>query len=307
MTRAKALLSSASLKIPQKLARKIKRKLEHETEDLVRSFTQRHIWSEVVNQKEIRIVGLRRTGNHAIINWLKPQPQGKIRHINNLKVGVNPYRYKYERLRDYYPQYEWSKEDYKKEAQGDLVPKELLIYSYEDYELKKVFNNYFESKHDLYLGKSANRYDLLILRDPFNLFASRLKKNYIEVQNPQGNMVDLWLEYAKEYLGETNYLKHNKICLNYNFWVKDIDYRKQISAQLNLDFSDAGINKVSGCGDGSSFEGRSLNGQASKMDVNNRWQHFLEDENYLKLVNNEELLSYSERIFGHIPGTEQLK
>ncbi|MGB3694512.1 MAG: hypothetical protein WA999_17490 [Spirulinaceae cyanobacterium] len=307
MVRVKEVFPPQSLKVSQKVARKLKRKLEHRTEDLVRTLTQRHIWSEVVNQQEIRIVGLKRTGNHAIINWLEPQGKGKIKHINNLQVNVNPYRYKYERLRDYYPEHQWSMQDYEKEARGNLVAKDLLLYSYEDYELKKVFSDYFESKHDLYLGKSAIRYDLLILRDPFNLFASRVKKNYLDVQNHQQNMVDLWIEYAEEFLGKTSYLKHNKVCLNYNRWVEDVDYRKEISAQLNLEFSDAGIDKVSGCGDGSSFEGRSLNGKAAKMDVNNRWQHFLEDESYRDLMNNEQLVGYSEQIFGHIPGTEKLR
>ena len=50
-----------------------------------------------------------------------------------------------------------------------------LIYSYEDFPLDQVASDKFEHNHDLYLGKSAIRYDLLIIRDPFNLFASRLK------------------------------------------------------------------------------------------------------------------------------------
>lgn len=38
-------------------------------------------------------------------------------------------------------------------------------------------------------------------------------------------MIDLWIDYAKEYLGETNYLKHNKICINYNQWFADVEYQ----------------------------------------------------------------------------------
>ena len=49
---------------------KLKQKIDNELEDIYRSVAQRNIWSKVVNQKEIRIAGLRRTGNHAIISWI---------------------------------------------------------------------------------------------------------------------------------------------------------------------------------------------------------------------------------------------
>ncbi|MEL7036438.1 MAG: hypothetical protein AAFO04_12570 [Cyanobacteria bacterium J06592_8] len=42
------------------------------------------------------------------------------------------------------------------------------------------------------------------------------------------------------------------------------------------------------------------------MDVQNRWQHFAENPQYRKLLNNPELLRYSQQIFGQIPGTELL-
>jgi len=42
------------------------------------------------------------------------------------------------------------------------------------------------------------------------------------------------------------------------------------------------------------------------MDVLNRWRLFAEDSFYRQLLDNQELREYSERIFGHIPGTEVL-
>lgn len=294
------------LKNPEIVFKKAKRKLEHSIEDIDRTFSQQHIFSQVTNQKEIRIVGLMRTGNHAIIKWIQGQQTGKVWHLNNLQVNENPYRYKYEYLRDYYPQYQGAIERFQREARGDFTKKDCLLYSYEDYGLKQVLTQSFEKKHDLYLGKSAERYDLLVLRDPFNLLASRLKNNYTEVKARNKTVIDLWISYAKEYLGETHYLKHNKICVNYNRWTRDVTYRKQIAFQLKLDFSDAGINKVSGCGGGSSFEGRQFDGKASEMDVLNRWKHFAKDPSYRKLLNNQEMLEYTEKIFGHIPGTEYL-
>ena len=291
----------------QLLAYRFKCKAYNNIQDIIQILVKSNN-SQIINQKEIRIAGLRRTGNHAIISWLEEQQKdrGIIYHLNNLKVNENPYRYKYQNLTYYHPQHQWAIEQYKKQAGGELVFRDCLIYSYEDYSLRQVFSNYFERKHDLYIGKTAQRYDLLILRDPFNLLASRLKNNFLNVKSRHQSFINLWIEYAQEYLGETNYLKHNKVCINYNLWKSDRDYRQELAQKLDIDFTDAGINKVLSHGGGSSFDGESLDGKATEMDTNNRWQHFIDNPIYLKLINNQKLLSYARQIFGYIPGTEKL-
>ncbi|MGK7951238.1 MAG: hypothetical protein AB4368_21255 [Xenococcaceae cyanobacterium] len=290
---------------------KLKQKIENELEDIYRSVTQKNIWSKNINQKEIRIAGLRRTGNHAIISWIQAQEKllnkGAVFHINNVVINENPYRYKYQNLCYHFPQHKWSIEQFKQQKSGNLTSKYCLIYSYEDYALAEIFSHKFEQKHDLYLGKTQDRYDLLIIRDPFNLLASRLKNNFLAVKSARSSFADLWLDYAKEYLGETNRLQHNKVCVNYNLWVNNKDYRQEIASKLNIEFTDVGIDTVHGCGGGSSFDGREFDGQANKMDVNNRWKHYLEDPTYRKLINNDRLLEYSYKIFGYIPGTEELR
>ncbi|MDE5124494.1 MAG: hypothetical protein O4965_32500, partial [Trichodesmium sp. St19_bin1] len=70
-------------------------------------------------------------------------------------------------------------------------------------------------------------------------------------------------------------------------------------------FSDAGIDKVTVFGGGSSFEGKQFDGKATSMDVLNRWHKFCDYPQYKQFFN-EEVLKYSEKIFGHIPGTESL-
>ena len=287
---------------------KFKQKFSNELEDIYRYYFQKPLCNQVINQKEIRVAGLKRTGNHAIIFWIAEQekPLGKYCSLNNVKVNENPYRYKYQNLSYYFPQHQWSINNYKKQARGDFISRDCLVYSYEDYSLAQIFSDKFEKKHDLYLGKSLKRYDVIILRDPFNLFASRLKSNFLAVKDSKLNLTELWLQYAKEFVGETNYLKHNKISINYNLWVKNIDYRRETANKLNIKFTDAGIKKVSSLGGGSSFEKISLDGQADKMDVENRWKYYLDDPYYKKLINNEEILEYSAKIFGKIPGTETL-
>ncbi|MDY7012685.1 MAG: hypothetical protein SVX43_03635 [Cyanobacteriota bacterium] len=269
--------------------------------------------SKIINQKEIRVIGIKRSGNHAIINWIAKQQTGEVKHLNNLLPGRNPYRFLYK----HYPT-----EYFRQEACGNFSQKDCLIYSYENCKLPKVVTRGVEWKHDLYLGKSKERYDVLILRDPFNMIASafhnhakQIKKHNKIVHSyfkEKGTMedldiVELWLSYAREYLGETQYLNQKKVPVNYNAWVLDANYRKDIAEQLKLEFSDRGLEDVREQGGGSSFEGRNLHGQATKMDVLNRWKIVADDPDYRRLLDNPALFEYSERIFGRIPGTEELR
>ncbi|MEM1169856.1 MAG: hypothetical protein AAGJ08_12450 [Cyanobacteria bacterium P01_H01_bin.35] len=306
---AKSLIVKA-LKKPNLAFKKGKRYLAHNIEDFIRILTQKGKLSEIVNQKEIRVAGMKRTGNHAIINWVKSQHTGEVGFINNVSANENPYRYKCENLQDHFPKHKWAIEHNHQQAKGNFIKRDCLIYSYQDFPLDKIASDKFEQNHDLYLGKSAIRYDLLILRDPFNLLASRLKtsskvSHFLSVNSQNKTMVDLWLDYGKEYLGQTNYLKHNKICINYNQWFADIEYRRQIADKLQMEFSDAGIDQVNSFGGGSSFEGKQFDGKASSMDVLNRWQKVSDNPKYKQFFN-QEVLQYSEKIFGHIPGTESL-
>lgn len=297
-----------AIKNPAYALRRVNGELKDLTEYLVnvlKSLSPGPSPSEIINQKEIRIVGLRRSGNHAITNWLEKQERGSIGYINNAPCDKNPYQHFYERHLSY-NKYPKKIRQLKLQSRGKFTKYDCLLYSHEDYSLEQVTNPEFAEKHDIYLGKSREKYDILIIRDPFNLLASRLKSNMMDVKAPNQTVINLWIAYAREYLGETQYLKNHKVCINYNRWTMDVDYRRQLAGKLKLEFSDAGINEVKAQGGGSSFEGKAFDGQAGKMDVHNRWKYYAEDPLYRQLLNNRELLEYSERIFGHIPGTESL-
>lgn len=263
--------------------------------------------SEIINQKEVRFVGMRRTGNHALINWLMHQLSGEVRHLNNVVISRNPYRYKANNLRRYFPEHAEMAKTYQRQADGALVKRDCLLYSYEDWSLGQISRSRVEYNRELYFGKAARYYDVLILRDPFNLFASRLKKGFVATKDSQLDMVEMWLEYAKEFVGESHHLNRNLVCINYNRWFAQEDYRRQISKQMAIPFSDAGLTSVSAVGDGSSFDGTRFSGDARVMDVTNRWRHFENDLAYRRLFENDDIWKYSERIFGKMPGTESLQ
>ena len=283
------------------LPRKVYRKIDHFREDLWRTIARKPLDLTIVNQKELRVVGLKRTGNHAVLKWIKSQQSGVIEHLNNVRPNENPFRDKYEHLQDNYPEHQGVIDRLRSQARGELVPKDCLICSYEDWELSKIATKNFEAKHDLYVGKSAERYDLLILRDPFNLIASRLKHSKMQIQLGRQTIVDLWVDYAREFLGETQYLQHRKVCINYNRWFQDVEYRRYLADLLKLDFTDAGIDKMTYHGGGSSFEGRELDGQATQLKVLDRWQSFKDDSVYQKLIADDRIWYYFETIFGCLP------
>jgi hypothetical protein len=292
---------------------KAKEQLVYPLQDWRRTLQSRP--TEVINQKEVCLVGMRRSGNHAVLNWIRAQQPGEVCLLNNVAAGTNPYRYKSDNLLRYHPEHHKQAAVYRRQASGELIKRDCLIYSYEDWSLQQIVQPRFERNRELYLGKSSKQFDLLVLRDPFNLFASRLKQNFVATKTKHLPMVEMWLEYAKEFTGESRYLKRQRICVNYNRWFVDVDYRRALAAQLEIPFSDAGLNTISAFGGGSSFDGvgdinGDRNGQArsaSALDVANRWRQFADDPTFRQLFDSDELWHYSTQIFGEIPGTNYLR
>lgn len=245
--------------------------------------------TEIVNQKEIRILGLQRTGNHAIIVWIRGQHPEYSWHLNHPPSGQNPYQSLYSHFK---------KPKLYQEARGNFTPKSLLLLTYEDRTLREVCSPKFEKFHDVYVGISASRFDLLILRDPFNLMASRIQSNISRMSDRSARKaIQLWKTYAREFLGETKFLTQNKVCINFNQWHCSWEYRKKIAEELGLEFTDTGRERIKGYGGGSSFDKRDLDGRASELKVLNRWQTFEEVESFWQLFRDEELIDYTKRIF----------
>jgi hypothetical protein len=110
---------------------------------------------------------------------------------------------------------------------------------------------------------------------------------------------ELFKAYAREYLGDTRFLP-NKIAINYNRWFTDPEYRESVAAALHLTSADKGLDGVAKWGSGSSFDGTTFDGKARDMRVLERWKALTDDEQYMDLIDDPELHSLSERIFGRI-------
>ncbi len=244
-------------------------------------------------RKEIHFFGLKRSGNHAVINWLlKNSISKKPVHINNVYdlVEIPP------------------KVILPISVQSKVSDKtDLLILSYEDVSLTSIINIPLFSPSNNLL-KDSERHNILLLRDATNFIASRMRilKSIEDAQvtNPiqkvtMEKVVDLWISYAKEYIGETNYIP-NKVLINFDNWFSNKQYRDNLISRLFHSGvnSDLGINEVLPNGRGSSFDGLSYNGMAQEMDVLNRWKYYESNYVFIKLTSNKELMTLNKKVFG---------
>ncbi|MEM0981463.1 MAG: hypothetical protein AAGH78_14450 [Cyanobacteria bacterium P01_H01_bin.58] len=278
-----------------------------------------------VNIKEMSFFGLRRSGNHAVQNWVIRQNNSSFVHLNDCKLygktknpyenfskvtisGINPLIYhqgllKYRRYLQYLlnPEVEYlygrNRPELNRGNLRNYHSKSLLLHGYEHYSLDQVIGDWFETQRDGFVGKSQQRFDVVILRDPFNVFASLIHRG--EDMDKVDSISRKWVEHAREYLGLTNHFK-NRVCISYNQWFTDKGYRQQIAKSLDLNFSDAGINTVVNVGHGSSFDGTTYDGIARAMPVLVRYKKYLEHPAMQRVLAHEELRDLADKIFGPI-------
>ena len=263
----------------------------------------------VRNQTEIRVFHLKRSGGHAIFNWIAYSTGRPVFSLNNLLArklrwrGRRVFKSVIEAAARDESKRTWRFEldpslDYKQLAD---MPKDVLMWNVENVRMDSIPREplYKIGGASKVLGQSAETKTVLILRDAFNTFASvhrgirrrraRLKTFY----------AGHWKAYAREFLGETSFLPADTVKIRYNDWFRDEAYRRTISEQLGFDYTNEGLNEVRGYGGGSSFTGQEFDQQAQKMDVLNRWRHFKDDEMYRSAID-AETVDLSTRIFGDV-------
>ena len=144
---------------------------------------------------------------------------------------------------------------------------------------------------------TVDQYDIILIRSPHNNLASILgilMRGRGFQKHIFWNFATDWIMYAKEVLGETNYFP-NKVVINFDLWFASEEYRKTISHHLGLDYSDEGVNRVIRVG--SSFDGLRFSNKAQEMKVLDRWEHFKGNEDYLKVLDNDELIEKTKLLY----------
>lgn len=289
----------------------------------------------------IRVCGLQRSGNHAVIDWIIAQHKGKSNcFLNNVRHGNHdPYKNHKQKFcvgLDDQAETESLRSEYK----------HLLIYSYEDDQgqmgskkdlLESVFDPEFERSRLGYLRNAEHSLDVLIIRDPFNFFASRLKKlDWLSGEKDLKLIAHNWKMLAQEAIQIENTPRPERLVVNFNQWLKEKKYRRILSEQMFGSYDDSSMMNISRVGMGSSFDsldyspltwrtifrnwtkifdpkkylnmGEYINRffyGAKKMKVMDRWKTFVNNSLYQSIFADKEIMELSEEIFGEIPGTRE--
>ena len=190
------------------------------------------------NDVEIRVHGLQRSGNHAIMNWIAAQTAGICIVLNDCKPGTNPF----DSMQEYCEYsdgslvsllYTWNRVE--RELVCSRIPRQrnVLIYSYEDREL--LGDRVSES----WIGSSNSRFEVLIVRDPLNFFASRLQTwDKLTGLKEKALVIELWKKYAREALGFTSVLDPTRtVLVKFGEWKDDAGYRRKVASELGVAFS----------------------------------------------------------------------
>ena len=267
----------------------------------------------------ILVHAMSRSGQHPVIDWIYHQFNDDRTFFNYMKLPIDnsfQTRSQYYFNEDKYFHIlnnNWAKYGVLDEKLKEFKPETTELWKQIETKNKNLLMMNFENIDftapviSISLDKEVNSFsnikNVLIVRDIFNYLASKIKMG--RHFYPETNLA-CWKIHAREYLGITNVLP-NKVLVNFNKWVQDIEYKKLICKQLDCDLFLPEWYQVSSFGGGSSFDHQQLNGQANKMKVLERWREYKDNKVFTDFLKDKELIELSEAIFGVIPGTETFK
>ncbi len=225
-----------------------------------------------------------RSGHHAVIQWIQGHFAEPLLILNDVAPGTNPLVASRDNPATY------------ADRCGNIQRRNGVIYNYEDRDLNLIFSADFLKLKSFYLGPSEHNYNLVIVRDPRNCFASRLEwldklesPTIPHLRHAEGRQIlaARWKQYAKEYLGLTQIVP-NKIPVSYDKWFSSQDYRRQLSAKLGLKFNDRLKDTLATQGK-SSFDELKYLQNAGAMQVLDRWQKYKDHPIYRELMTDKEI------------------
>jgi hypothetical protein len=260
---------------------------------------------ETVNDHAIHICALRRSGHHAIIQWILNNGGKPGCFLNDCTPCTNPYLSALSN--SLCPSID-------AERRGEFSKKALFVANYEDRRLEDTFPLGFADATVHWIGASTRTTNLLILRDPFNLIASKIRwavhgHRNIPPLDSLTSLPELWKSHARAYLGSTSIPQTTLTNVSYNRWFTDHAYRQSLAIELGISTGDEGRNRVAQWGPnvwGDSFDNMTLDGRATEMKVLERWKNYATDRFFRHLVQDRELIDLSLQIFGPLPGSEVL-
>lgn len=235
-------------------------------------------------------LSLKRSGQHAVINWLCSQLLD-IAHFNHCHFNRRYMHYWIKPINNRVVLYKNSKKldsgiqnrENMHSFLANIHEYSRRLYSFEDVEIEEMLLRKFLKKYKPTI--------ILIVRDPYNWLASTLKRKDCN-ETQLNRKISIFIKYLEQVLHIKEYLPYPSITINYNKWATDIEYRKSICSALKIPFSekaDSSTQEVPDFGGGSSFDGNALLQNNSKDNFLFRWKEYSSDAQYLRLLNNDYL------------------
>lgn len=244
--------------------------------------------------KAFLICSTERSGHHSVIFWLAHQ-HNSLSTYQEVVNNSGTHFYDYDNYQVLWCDNLDSSDKYACAYGYDKIPidntkDQMTILATE----RDTYNNLKLHKFldlDLIL-KDTKLQVIIALRDFRNTIASFMKNSNDFVPNIQ-NRASIWLSHAKEILTKKHYF------INYNQYNSNINYRKQVCQDLNLDFTDIGLDYITKQGDGSSFTKLSKD-NFDRSQLNYRYKIY-ENHNMYKQYMKQyaECLELSKEIFNH--------
>lgn len=224
----------------------------------------------VKRKQRFTVLALRRSGHHAVINWICRQHDHRV-VFHNL-CGIK------------------NKKGSEIKIYGDGSLPVRHIHNFENFDFNKIIQLCM-------IMPFAHL--ILVVREARNWIASCLKRRETaryeyekDVFKELPQRVELWKQHAKIAIDKSTWLT----VILFDRWFSDAEYRRSICKRLDIPFTDAGLNEVVRFGSGSSFDARRYDGRAQEMDVLNRWKEF-EDDPLMKRIMRDELIELNKRLF----------
>jgi len=269
----------------------------------------------------LQVIGLQRSGNHAVIDWISSLFQ-RPAHLNNLV-------------------HDFCADPANVTGDPALAGADCAMLSFEDARIKlaRTPDGAFRLLADSVVPLDAAAlpaFDcrtLYILRDPYNCWASRVKVRETPgraLTSPPSleHFMENWIALAERCLAEPDAF------VLYNSWFRSQPYRRKICARLGGSYAEHTLGAVPLEGGGSSFDGTgrpSLRTMAKKLDyyrsadfrrrlfrqpgsyvrrllapgvdgrkleVDSRWRHLADRDDARALFESEAVRDLSREIFG---------
>jgi hypothetical protein len=221
----------------------------------------------------ICVFGMRRSGNHAVINWLLRNPPANSTgtvFLNNCRLGRDPFK-SHKSL-----EVNGKRRGEKIETVSKAGKSPVLVISFEDTPPPEPGS----TRSVMHDADMVTDHQIIVFRSFLNWSASLLKKlrghpSYTSVTRHR------ILQRAFECYGQMlrRLAQKDVVGVCYDAWALSPSYRSDLLGQLGLPETDNALGNMQRYGGGSSFQDDILNGQS--LGPHQRWVQMVEDSEYL--------------------------